>query len=585
MLPTRFHFSALILVYSVFLYTEVYAEVFFFENDMVIHSKKNINNFYVNLEALNQLIQHIKGSIAYFKKKELKSPPSKKKAVIDFSVWLQIEAGLCAKSIEMKKEKALEISKNNLPDEIHKHVERTKRGFKPLGSLISFFSGLPSPSSWENYSHLVDRLRQIVIGNSKESHTISSTIKDITNTTRLLSEEYENLTKKTWSMDSKLESFTFYLHARHKLIIICKEAEMLSDSLIDEARAMDEIRRLARHNQPSENLFPLSKIKEKIRTLEKEQKNAFPLFRSEHDMEHIYAMASCITTIDKNVIHSVVSIPLINFNTRYQFIDPTLNETELEIIQQLSKLAHQPIDHILCAKDHQLKVLSTSKLQRCLRTKNGIFFCQEREIVHFKHDSNRCSKLPESIIVQLHSHKILLKTNLDHMNIICGDIEKQVPLKGTYNIIEINPNCKVITKDFKIDEIKDREDLELHAEPFRVVSFPALDNPSYLDFKELKERHDKLKVLTDKIHSSQRKMDEDLGKNEVNDKLNQERVNDIEENEGKTYVKTWAFGGLTIAGLVIGFFISMTVICKKIKFRKWTVSAKEKETETSEQKD
>ena len=70
------------------------------------------------------------------------------------------------------------------------------------------------------------------------------------------------------------------------------------------------------------------------------------------------------------------------------------------------------------------------------------------------------------------------------MNIICGDIEKQVPLKGTYNIIEINPNCKIITKDFKIDEIKDREDLELHAEPFRVVSFPALDNPSYLDFKE-----------------------------------------------------------------------------------------------------
>ena len=104
----------------------------------------------------------------------------------------------------------------------------------------------------------------------------------------------------------------------------------------------------------------------------------------------------------------------------------------------------------------------------------------------------------------------------------------QFSKKGTYNIIEINPNCKIITKDFKIDEIKDREDLELHAEPFKVVSFPALDNPSYLDFKELKESHDKLKALTDKIHSSQRKMDEDLGKNEVNDKLNQERVNEME---------------------------------------------------------
>ena len=71
----------------------------------------------------------------------------------------------------------------------------------------------------------------------------------------------------------------------------------------------------------------------------------------------------------------------------------------------------------------------------------------------------------------------------------------------------------------------------------------------------------------------------------MNDKLNQERVNEMEESEGKTYAKTWAFGGLTIAGLVIGFFISMTVIYKKIKFRKWTVSAKGKETETSEQND
>ena len=78
-------------------------------------------------------------------------------------------------------------------------------------------------------------------------------------------------------------------------------------------------------------------------------------------------------------------------------------------------------------------------------------------------------------------------------------------------------------------------------------------------------------------------MDEDLGKNEVNDKLNQERVKNMEESEEKTYVKTWAFGGLSIAMFVIGFFVFMIVTCRRIRFRKLTFSAKEKETETPEQ--
>ena len=126
------------------------------------------------------------------------------------------------------------------------------------------------------------------------------------------------------------------------------------------------------------------------------------------------------------------------------------------------------------------------------------------------------------------------------MNITRGDIEKSVPLKGTYNIVEINPNCKIVTKDFKIEEIKDRETLEMHAKPFRVISFPKLEIPSLDDFKELKESHNKLKDLTGKINSSQRKLSEDIKKNKQNNEINQTRVEEINENEETTYVKTWA---------------------------------------------
>ena len=61
--------------------------------------------------------------------------------------------------------------------------------------------------------------------------------------------------------------------------------------------------------------------------------------------------------------------------------------------------------------------------------------------------SNRCSRLPESIIVELSSHKVLLKTSMKSMNIICNRVDKLVPLNKTYNIVKLNPNCRVITED------------------------------------------------------------------------------------------------------------------------------------------
>ena len=45
------------------------AEVYFYEEELIIHSKKDINNFYINLEAINDLQKHIESSIKFFKKR------------------------------------------------------------------------------------------------------------------------------------------------------------------------------------------------------------------------------------------------------------------------------------------------------------------------------------------------------------------------------------------------------------------------------------------------------------------------------------------------------------------------------------
>ena len=91
------------------------AEVYFFEEELIIHSKKDINNFYINLEAISNLARHIDGSIGYFKKREKKSS-GKNVALTTFNQWLQTEAKLCSKVINQKRGKALALSKDSLPD-------------------------------------------------------------------------------------------------------------------------------------------------------------------------------------------------------------------------------------------------------------------------------------------------------------------------------------------------------------------------------------------------------------------------------------------------------------------------------------
>jgi hypothetical protein len=54
--------------------TTIFGEIYFYGEDIKLHSKKDISNYYINLEALFDLSRHIDMSIKYFKKRESKEP-------------------------------------------------------------------------------------------------------------------------------------------------------------------------------------------------------------------------------------------------------------------------------------------------------------------------------------------------------------------------------------------------------------------------------------------------------------------------------------------------------------------------------
>ena len=533
------------------------AEVFFFDEELIIHSKKDINNFYINLEAINELARHIDGSIGFFKKGEKKSA-RKNLPLTTFNQWLQTEAKLCSKEIKQKRKKALELSRDSLPDTIHKHEDnRMKRGFKPLGSLLALLTDIPSPQSWEKYSSLVDNLREVVLGNMKQTHTISKTIVDITDTTKKLSEDYEELSKKTWALEGELDAFKYYLQATHKLKIVCTEGQILAESIIEEANQINQIRQQARLNLPSELMFPLGEIYQRTRNLS--HSHAFPLFKNEEEIENIYAMSSSITTIDKNIIHAVVSIPLINYNNRFEFTDIDISEEEIEILHNLAKLARQPIDHILCGRLDHLKVLSTAKLNRCLRTHNAkIFFCNERQITNYKHESNRCSRLPETIIVEISSHKILLKTAMKTLKIICNGVEKIEYLNKTYNIIKLNPNCRVESEEFKMEEACNSMQMKMHAEPFKIIGYhlPTFKNKNGTKLTENNKRIMELEKNHKILDNDQKELNKQSLENNFLTKS-------IEIRGKNSRVMTLSLGSIAVSlSALICILGGITLVCK-----------------------
>lgn len=530
------------------------AEIFFYEDELIIHSSKNIVNFYINLEAVNTLGNKIAASINYFKKRESLSA-GKSLVLTTFNKWLQSDAQQCAKEIKRKRNKALELSKDSLPDEIHKHKDtRKKRGFQPLGELVAYLTDMPSPSSWEKYSSLVDNLRDVVLGNMNHSNTISKTIDDITDTTKQLTTDFEDLTKKTWKLEGDLDSFKYYMQALHKLSTVCTEGNILAQQLIEEALEIDNIRTKARLNLPSEIMFPLGELYGMTRKLE--NKHAFPLFSNEYELEEIYAMSSSITTIDKNVIHAVLSIPLVNFNKRFKFIDIDLKEEETEVIQNLAKLARFPIDHILCGQSDQLKVLSTSKLNRCLKTQNSkVYFCNERKLTNFVHQSNRCSTLPETVLVELSTHKLLMKTTMKSMNIICNGVNKQVPINKMYNIVKLNPNCRIESKDFTIEEIRNNLQMKMNVEPFKVIGY-HLPTVTFSNINNLTENRKRL-IELEKSHKT---LDQDQVELKKENQENHLRAKSLEEKEKKGQLISLSFGGLSV-GLSLAMCTMGIIIC------------------------
>ena len=432
-----------------------------------IHSVKNISNFQKNFAKINEFVQKMSEA-----EKEFKIPSfreyldylhtNKSNYNKNFLVKMQ-KATLrnlkqCKNYVQKKNFQANDIFKKTLNQ--HQN-QRNKRGLKILGEIFSQITDIPSPTQWSDENKLIDDLKRIVSGEKNETHelkiSIESQEKIIENMIPSLSKLSKNLEKSETTMDL----FSNIIIDHLDFEFICNQGKQMVDELLREANSIKNVKEKALELKPDESLFPLEKIIEITENFHKSNKENSPVFGSDLEINQIYSMSSAVTIIEKDNIHSLLTIPIADFSYQFNFIPhPTLNSKDIKTINELSKIALKNIDIFTCTKNKRnLRLFSSRDLERCSTTPNAeLHICRGRKS-NVPTTRNMCEKfqLPSSLFIELSPNMILVKSNLKVLHESCPNSSSKIFLNSTYSIINIPTICELHGDNFYVGKFDHNE--------------------------------------------------------------------------------------------------------------------------------
>ena len=533
-------------------------DVYFTNTFLTIHSKKNVSLVINNEKNLDRVISSLELTKESFQGKQLKA--SFGSADLAFNQWLESQVNTCTTGLKAKHTQA----KKTISKILGSKNNRSKRNI--VGEIWSKLSGTQSPTEWEHSKESMKKMQSVIKGEMGEIEEIEHTVEDEIEIVNQIDKDIKFLTNKEFSTHKNLQIFAYYLKAQHKIESICNKGKTIAENLLAETHILKEIKNDAIFQRPSQHLFPIDKVYEKITALTVREQ--LPIFSKIHEIEQIYSMTASITAINDTIIYSIMEIPLVDFTYKYDFMTFTsLTKRELKVINNMQMISHKSLDLFLCSSAYKtLRVMSSADLAGCQRTStNSVFICKGRKIKN--HDYvNKCDKIPEHIIIELDYNKILLKTNLKNVQMICGKSSKEVTLNSTYSIINVEPECKIIGKEFLVGAITEIDkESEFKMKPFEVTSYNMetdfefvtenektqnnTGNFTKIDFKNLHERLNHLKTMDHK--------------NKKNFKVLEKTI------ENHTYANWGTLGGfifLIISGLAIFCMCKNITKCKKLCF-------------------
>ena len=335
------------------------SQLYFVEKYVNIYSTKNIQPFLHSTDELGSFLGNIK---------QIEQELNMKKK--DRYTMLGKKAKLCRKDGNKKLKIARTLYKKACG-------KRVKHGIPLLGEIWATLSDSPSPSAWQAEKNLVTHLQAAVSGEHNELVELNLALGAEVNSTKALLPEFELLKNESISLKTQNDAIIEFIYKGLELDKICAHAMQMGDFLIHEAEILENIKESSLRNLPNELLFPFELIFEELEKATRSYKMAY----SQNFIKNLFLSSKAVTHLENSTIHSMVRVPVINTDERFEFIfSPNLNKEDSEILTQIEKIIHKKLDTFLCDRlNSKLIPYPSADLQTCLQSpKKDMFFCPDR---------------------------------------------------------------------------------------------------------------------------------------------------------------------------------------------------------------
>ena len=200
------------------------SEVYFSNENLVIHANKNISNFNSNLKVFEKVIGSLSSLniidfLPYYSGNKVKGKKDNQ-TVMNFKNWIESDVKLCISHLNEQKDEIKEIIRNAL---ITKNVD--ERGIQILGEILSSLISVPSPSQFKAEVHIVDEAVRKIEAQDKEIVQIEHIIKDEAQNLDLIENQIQFLADTERQMKSANENLVHYLKYKHKVDNICNQGK------------------------------------------------------------------------------------------------------------------------------------------------------------------------------------------------------------------------------------------------------------------------------------------------------------------------------------------------------------------------
>ena len=523
------------------------AQYFFTNSHLSIHAIKDFSNLDKNFKNLDEVVSKLDLS----QENILKNFPNASYA--PFAQWLESQITNCSDKITYKADKAKNILKNAI-----NWNERNPRNI--LGEALSFITGVESPSESLLRKKTMQKMEKTLKGEVQEMNSIEHVLDEEVEIIDNVRSQVNTLFEKELKNAKIVDLFIEYLKVKHNDENICHQGEHLADIILDEANIILEIKQDSRFSRVSTNLFPIDTVFEKVNSFN--SKYHTPAFTNLDDLEHLIPLAYSHTVFNGSKIISILQVPLIDKSQEFkEIIYPIMNDLALEQLEQLRTSMHRSYDLFLCSKkDKFIKIISRSDIEFCQKTPtNSLIICPGRKLKQkLKNFAQPCQNLPENLILELEYDKIFVKTNEKSLTINCGFSDKKILMNSTNSIINLDPACKLVGKDFILEKVEpDSISEDIVSKPFealdlKVVPIPMTKQPSHID-EDLKDFKSK-QINSSTIHR-------ELEILKTQDQENRNDVNSIEGDLKNNQIYNWsATGGV--------FLIFLAIICSCVCYLK-----------------